>query len=31
VHEVLAKSLLDRMSAPVSLRGCLGVCDIPGS
>jgi hypothetical protein len=30
-HEVFAKSLQYRMSAPVSLRGCFGVCDVPGS
>jgi hypothetical protein len=28
VHEALAKSLLARMIAPVSLSGCLRVCDV---
>jgi hypothetical protein len=30
MHEVLATSLLDQMSAPVSLCGCFEICDVPG-
>jgi hypothetical protein len=31
VHKVQAKSLLDRMSTPVLLSRCLGICDVPFS
>jgi hypothetical protein len=31
VHQVIAKSLLDWMSASVLFIGYLGVCDAPGS